>query len=109
MHELAIAESLVAAVVDKTGEQRVTTVRLSLGRLGGVVADALTFSFEIATLGTTLEGATLEIEAQPGRAACRDCGTTFAVDDFILLCPCGSADVDVVSGRELQIMSVEVS
>ena len=67
MHELAIAESLVAAVVDKTGEQRVTTVRLSLGRLGGVVADALTFSFEIATLGTTLEGATLEIEAQPGR------------------------------------------
>lgn len=109
MHELAIAESLVAAVLDKTGEQRVTTVRLSLGRLAGVVADALSFSFEVATLGTPLEGATLEIEEQSGRASCRDCGTSFTVDDFILLCACGSADVDVVGGRELQIMSVEVS
>ena len=35
--------------------------------------------------------------------------TTFTVDDFILLCACGSADVEVVGGRELQIMSVEVS
>ncbi len=109
MHELAIAESLVAAVVDKTGEQRVTTVRLSLGRLAGVVADALTFSFEIATLGTTLEGAQLEIAEQSGRALCRDCGATFTVDDFILLCECGGADLEVVGGRELQIMSVEVS
>lgn len=109
MHEFAIAESLVTAVVEKTGEQRVTSVRLSLGRLAGVVADALTFSFELATLGTTLEGATLEIDEQSARALCRDCGTTFTVDDFIVLCECGGADVEVVGGRELQIMSVEVS
>ena len=35
--------------------------------------------------------------------------TDFTVDDLILLCPCGSADVEVSSGRELQIMSVEVA
>jgi hydrogenase nickel incorporation protein HypA/HybF len=29
--------------------------------------------------------------------------------DLILLCPCGSADVAVVSGRELSVQSIEVA
>jgi hydrogenase nickel incorporation protein HypA/HybF len=29
--------------------------------------------------------------------------------DIFLLCPCGSADVAVVSGRELNLVSVEVA
>ncbi len=108
MHELAIAESLVWAVVEKTGDQQVTAVRLSLGRLAGVVADALAFSFDVATVGTTLDGASLEIDEQSGQGLCRDCGAAFTVDDFIVLCACGSADVEVVGGRELRIISVEV-
>ena len=28
--------------------------------------------------------------------------------DLILLCPCGSADLEVTAGRELQIVSMEV-
>jgi hydrogenase nickel incorporation protein HypA/HybF len=28
---------------------------------------------------------------------------------LILLCPCGSADVEVVAGRDLKILSMEVS
>jgi hydrogenase nickel incorporation protein HypA/HybF len=31
------------------------------------------------------------------------------VPDVILLCPCGSADVEVVAGRDLKILSMEVS
>jgi hydrogenase nickel incorporation protein HypA/HybF len=29
--------------------------------------------------------------------------------DLVLLCPCGSADVEVTSGRDLVIKSVEVA
>lgn len=29
--------------------------------------------------------------------------------DLIFLCSCGSADIEVLSGRELRIMSVEVA
>lgn len=109
MHELAIAESVVEAVLDRTGDTRVTCVRLTIGRLSGVVPDALTFCFELATAGTALEGSTLEIIQLSGQAHCRSCDSDFAKDDLILLCQCGSADVEVVAGRELSVTSVEVA
>jgi len=108
MHELSIAESVVDAVLERAGGRHVTTVRLRVGRLCGVVPDALMFCFDLATAGTALEGADLQIEAPTGLAHCRDCDKDFTLDDLILLCECGSADVEVVTGRELQIMSVEV-
>jgi hydrogenase nickel incorporation protein HypA/HybF len=106
VHELAIAESVVESVLARTGDQRVPTVRVRIGRLAGVVRDAFEFSFELATAGTPLEGAALEIEEPEGRLLCRRCGDESPRDDLILLCECGSADVEVVSGRELEIVSV---
>ena len=109
MHELAIAESVVSSVLDRTGDRHVSVVRLRIGRLAGVVPDALSFCFELATAGTPLEGATLEIVEERGRAHCRTCGADFDLADSILLCDCGSADVELVSGRELSVTSVEVA
>ena len=108
MHELAIAESIVAAVLERTESRPVSVVRLRVGRLSGVVPDALTFCFELATAGTTLDSAELQIEDQEGRARCRHCDREFSLDDPILLCTCGSADVEVLTGRDLMVMSVEV-
>lgn len=109
MHELSIAESVVDAVLERTGRRPVTTVRLQVGRLSGVVPDALKFCFELATSGTALEGSVLEVEEPPGRAHCRSCDSDFLMDDLILLCDCGSADVEVTGGSELQVLSVEVA
>lgn len=108
MHELAITQSVVDMVVERTAGRRVASVQLQVGRLAGVVADAMQFCFELATAGTTLEGATLEIDETAGLASCRSCGEQFDVDDLILLCPCGSADVQIVAGRELLVASVEL-
>jgi hydrogenase nickel incorporation protein HypA/HybF len=109
MHELAITQSVVEAVLEKTGNRAVSTVRVTVGRLAGVVPDAMMFCFDLVTAGTTLEGARLEIDQPPGRAQCRACGGEFELADLILLCPCGSADVDVTNGRQLQVSSVEVA
>ena len=108
MHELAIAESVVDAVLRRTKDRPVSVVRLRVGRLSGVVADALTFAYELAVVGTPLEGSALELDEPEGEAQCRDCGERFVLQDLILLCPCGSADVEVVAGRELAVASVEV-
>ena len=67
------------------------------------------FCFELATEGTVADGARLDLNVQPGSARCRSCGENFELQDLILLCPCGSADVEVLSGRELMLMSVEVA
>ena len=109
MHELAIAESVVSAVLDRTGGRDVSVVRLCVGQLAGVVPDALAFCFDLAAADTPLAGATLEIEEKRGRAHCRTCGDDFWLADSFLLCDCGSADVELMSGRELSVKSVEVA
>ena len=48
------------------------SVRLRVGRLSGVVPDAMRFCFELVTAGTPLEGAALEIEQPEGRGALPD-------------------------------------
>lgn len=108
MHELSITQSVVDAVLERTEGRRVTAVRLQVGALSGVVADAMRFCFELVTAGTSLESAELEIDEVKGMAKCNACGDQFTLSDLILLCPCGSADVRVESGRELSITSVEV-
>lgn len=108
MHELSIAEAIVEMVRERTAGRPVSRVRLTVGRLSGVVPEALEFCFDLATAGTRLEGATLEIEQPEGAARCRTCQVDFVLDDLILLCDCGSADVEVIAGRELLVTSVEL-
>jgi hydrogenase nickel incorporation protein HypA/HybF len=106
VHELAITQGVVEAVTERTGTARVVTVRVRVGRLAGVVPDAMRFCFELVTAGTPLEGAALEFDQPDGRGRCRTCGADVELPDLILLCPCGSADVEVVAGRELAVASV---
>jgi hydrogenase nickel incorporation protein HypA/HybF len=109
VHELAIIEGVVDTVTERLGDAPVTSVRLEIGALSGVVDDSLRFCFELATEGTSLQGATLEITQIPGRCRCRTCGSEFSPDGQILLCPCGSADAEVLAGQDLTIASVKVA
>ena len=109
MHELSITQSLIDAVLDRTGERTVTAVNLRIGPLSGVLPDAMRFCFDVASAGTPLEGATLMIDEPQGVGRCRSCRQEFELSDLILLCLCGSADVEVLRGRELMLMSVEVA
>ncbi len=108
MHELSIAESIISSVQERLPGQRVSLVRVRVGTLTAVVPDALLFCFDLATSGTDLEGARLEIEQGEARAHCRDCDVEFVLPDLFLVCSCGSADLEVLAGRELQVASVEV-
>lgn len=108
MHELAVTQSMVDAVVDRMGDRRILAVRLEIGRLSGVVPEAVRFCFDLVTEGTTLSGARLDIVEPEGRAWCRRCRREFGMADPVPLCACGSADVEVLGGRELAIRSVEV-
>ena len=109
MHELSITQSLCDAVSERTGELSVTGVNVRVGRLSGVLPDAMRFCFELICAGTSLANAELRIEEPDGRALCRSCGEEFVLPDAILLCSCGSADLEIIAGRELMLTSVEVA
>jgi hydrogenase nickel incorporation protein HypA/HybF len=108
MHELAITQSVVDMVVERTAGRRVAAVRVRVGDLSGVVPDAMQFCYDVVTAGTDLEGSRLVIERSPGSAHCRDCNSDFTLADLILLCPCGSANVQLVAGSELEVASVDL-
>jgi hydrogenase nickel incorporation protein HypA/HybF len=108
MHELAIAQSVVDAVGEHSGGARVARVRLRVGALAGVVPDAIRFCFELVADGTCVEGADLVIEEVAGQGHCRTCDCAVALPDLILLCPCGSADVQILAGRELMVESIDM-
>ncbi len=108
MHELAIIQSVVDMVVERTAGRQVATVHITVGQLSGVVPDAMQFCYEIVTAGTPLVGSSLAIDATAGSGHCRTCDEDFALDRLILLCPCGSADVQIVTGQELLVTSVEM-
>ncbi|WP_369251721.1 hydrogenase maturation nickel metallochaperone HypA [Streptomyces sp. R41] len=112
MHEMSVALAVIDQVekaAARAGDvTAVRSVRLRVGELAGVVPDSLSFCFELACAGTVLEGADLVTETVTGRARCGPCAHEWAVGmPPRLSCPeCGGADTDLLSGRELQIVSV---
>jgi hydrogenase nickel incorporation protein HypA/HybF len=111
MHELGITQNIMEIVQDEAGRaglDRVTCVKLRVGRLTAIVPDAMDFCFGILKKGTIAEEATLVITEVPLRASCTDCGEDFTVEAFSMVCPrCGGRSLTILSGRELEIESIE--
>ena len=107
MHELRIATEIIDIVRgEMTGRQlsRVTEVCLNVGALTGVDPEALSFGFEAATSDTPLNGARLNINFIPVQGRCRSCKNDFKVNEFVFICDrCGSTDLDIVKGEELDV------
>src|SRR6187399_2659049 len=105
MHELSIATTMVEMAAEEArlrGGVEVLAVHLKVGRLSGVVKDALLFSWELACEGTPLRGSRLVIEEAPVVVHCPECDVdrTLPADEW-LRCPvCKALTPDVVSGTE---------
>jgi hydrogenase nickel incorporation protein HypA/HybF len=109
MHELSIAQSVVDAVLERLPDAVVSSVVLQVGKLSGIAPDALRFCFELVAADTPLAGAVLQISQPDGLARCQACQQNFETNSLILLCACGSADVQILSGNQLLISSVRVA
>jgi hydrogenase nickel incorporation protein HypA/HybF len=108
MHELAITRNIVAIVAEAARGRRVRRVTIEVGKLSGVMAEAIDFCFPLVAEGTVLEGAALDIRLLAGRARCGDCATEFATDTIFAPCPCGSRRVMRVQGEELTVKTMEL-
>ena len=109
MHELAIAQSVVAIADRHAAGRHVASVQLKVGHLRQVVPSALSFAFELIAEGTALEQAELQIDVVPAAGTCRTCGADTILPDFPLCCAqCGGCDIDVTSGEELLVDSLEL-
>jgi len=108
---MSIAQSLMDMVARESREhglKQVKAIRIQVGVLAAVVPEALHFCFDFASRETEAAGARLEIETVAAVARCPDCDLMFEVEDLIFLCPrCQAPTMELVSGRELVLVSLE--
>lgn len=113
MHEMGIALQIVeiatASLPADLGEARVAAVNLKIGKLAAVVPESLRFCFDVAVKGTPLATAKLVIEEVPVVASCKDCHAQWTINEPVFICKtCESGSLEILSGRELDIESIEV-
>jgi len=112
LHELSIVETMVDMVMEKAREanaKKVLRVYLIIGELTGVLNDAVELYFAILTKDTIAAGAELFFQRPPTLVRCRNCSTEYTPENMKIVCPqCKEQKIEIISGRELYIDSLDV-
>ena len=111
MHEMSIMQSVLETAFDaleKAGESRITEIALTVGEQTDIQEIPLTFAFEALKPNTPARNAKLVVNMLKTRSHCKECDAEFDHDRFSMLCAiCGSADITLLTGRELRIDALE--
>lgn len=109
MHELSICDAIARTAAKHADGRPVSQVTVQIGHLRQVVPDALAFSWEVVSSNSGLVDAALVIEQVPAVVGCDRCGACTTLDEPILACAtCGVSDVQLLSGEELQVVSIDL-
>lgn len=112
MHEVGLMANALSTACDEAERADARYIRrivLRVGTASGVVPEALRFAFEALAPGTLAEDADFVVEEVPTQCQCHDCGMSYEPEDIPFLCPCcGSPHAELSSGRELELVSIEV-
>lgn len=112
MHEMSLVESIMDAILEMKEEnnwERISKVVLRIGDMRQVIPEVMSFAFNTASQSTPLEGAELVIREVKLHFQCQKCGKEWGEENMAFLCPfCGSMEVDLLHGMELEIESLEV-
>jgi hydrogenase nickel incorporation protein HypA/HybF len=111
VHEFSLAQGLMEQLfrlADQHGATKIITVRVTIGRLSGIVADSFSFGFEaLAGENSLTKGAVLEITLTEPALRCHDCG--LLTDSPAGTCPgCHSSALLAEGGDELVLTQVEM-
>ena len=111
MHELALAQDIVAVICEKvTGDpSKITRINIDLGTFSGAVAESLEWGLKITMEEKNAPGAAININRIAAVARC-ECGEEYQLDDILETCSkCGSINRELVSGMDIVINSVEIA
>ena len=112
MHEFTITKSIVSIIMEKAREvkaHKITKVELLVGRLTGYVPECIQLQFQILSHNTPAAGASLIFHQPPIQLHCRKCHRDYTSDSMNISCPvCRTLEIDIQSGSELTVESIEV-
>ena len=113
MHELSLAHHMVE-LIDAAAEQqdfrRARVVRVEVGALACVEAQALAWAFESASQGSRAEGAELVLTVVPGSGECPACGLAQPLQTLYDACTaCRHLPLRLISGTQMRIIDLDVA
>lgn len=115
MHELSVMSNILDIVIEfaeKYNAKRVAKINLSVGELSDLIPEWMQTYFDFVSKDTIAEKAELNIERIPTVIKCKECGTetTIKRENLQFSCThCDSADVELLSGREFTVQSIEIN
>ena len=111
MHELKIIQDIFPVIEKVAGDNHlksITKVILGVGEQRQVKNEFLQFAFDTLAKNSVAEGAELVINLIPVTVLCNSCQKKFEICDNIYVCPgCGGIDLDVLTGKEIVLESVD--
>jgi hydrogenase nickel incorporation protein HypA/HybF len=113
MHEMAITENIIRIVREKLGDMPVkghtVTVTVVIGKLTAVIPETLKFCFNIMTKESEFSDIILVVREVSVHGRCRKCQDEFLIEEIRFNCPhCSGTEIDLTSGRELLLESIEL-
>lgn len=111
MHEYSVTQSLVELCENEAARNNIrsiTRIFLKVGKFTGFSPDSIEFYFQHLKTGTKCSNAEIVFEEIPITIKCSSCGQDNKIDEPVLLCPdCGSDKIELLSGREFYVASIE--
>jgi len=114
MHELSLMENVFNIVLEHgqiVDAKRIIKVNLEVGALSDVIQRWAQLYFDMISQDTIADKAKLSFTTIPAIVKCHACGNEYGVDiDKVQYsCPkCESKYIELISGREFRIVSIEV-
>ena len=114
MHEFSIGDSVVRSVIAelvrlKTPPGALRSVRVAVGVMRQIVPDTLVFAYESLSQDTPAAGSKLVLRPVPVTARCKACNWQGSLEVPLFLCgACQSGQIELITGMELQLESLEV-
>jgi hydrogenase nickel incorporation protein HypA/HybF len=110
VHELSICSSIADIVTRHADGRTVRVINVRAGQLRQIVPDTLVYCWGLVSAGTPLAGSRISVEPVPARIRCRSCSSVTDVGEVpVFACGgCGGFAVEVVSGEEFLITSLEL-
>jgi len=115
MHESTLAINIVEIAQEQCRERGCTSVdsvTVRIGKASGVLPESLEFAFNALKEHTIASNAKLIFELVPVGGTCQSCKKAFEARDvpYVLSCPhCGSTSFEINKGREMEVVSLEIS
>lgn len=112
MHELSLTQSIIELAIDHARRENAKTIlclTVEIGALSGVMAEAVSFAFDVCSQDTIAQGARLEIRHIPGLGRCLVCHEQTTMETLSYVCPlCGSLALETLQGQEMKFIEMEV-